>query len=305
MKKTVKLLLVNFIFIICIFLVMELTAYFIHSQGDVREIKLLYNLTTKEAVIETFNDFYNPKRYDRLYYSEHELRPPIIHNIPDNKEIVLYGCSFTHGYSLKDYENFSGVLSHYTDYNIKNFGLSGGGVREILYLLSAVKEPQKNTKYVIYTYFYHHKTRMYMNFRPKVPFYFHHKDKLVYLKYNPVFSSSLLFYCQYYLYSKYIYNTIKEDDLYLLYLKQINKLIKIKYPNADFVILVYNEPDYESERNKRIWEEMEKEGAIVIKTKDTIDVNLSDSEYKIVNDFHPNEKAWQTIVPVLAKKLDL
>ncbi len=294
-----KKFLFNIFLFIIFLLIIEFIAYILHSKDDINEIKLLYNKSTLQAAFITFNNFYNPLAYNKLYYKTSELRKPIIRNIPNNKEIALYGCSFTHGFTLPENETFHSHLSNYTNYNIYNYGLSGGSPREILYMLSNIKEPKTNTKYVIYTFIPHQIYRLMVNFRPKVPFYIKHNGKLKYLNYNPLFSSSLLFYWQRYRCENK--TIIDLNKLFLLYLKEMNKLIKEKYPNAEFITLVY----YDNENSQNVWTEAKKMGIKVIKVSDIVDVNIDEDEYKIPNDFHPNAKAWEVIVPALAKELNL
>ena len=53
-------------------------------------------------------------------------------------------------------------------------------------------------------------------------------------------------------------------------------------------------------------EKLEKEGIIIVKVKDIANIDVKSPEYTISpKDFHPNAKAWQVIVPVLAKELNL
>lgn len=292
------------IFLLIIFiLIAEIIAFILHSKPDVDEIKLLYKKSTLQAVLITINNFYNPWAYNRIYYKNTEFRKPIIKNIPNNKEIALYGCSFTHGFSLPDNETFNSYLAKYTNYDIYNYGLSGGCPREILYILSHLNNKNFNTKYVIYTYIPHHKARLYINYRPKVPFYVRYNDGLKYLKYNPIYFSSLMFYIQKYIFYKYIVFSNKKEMLLLTYLQEIQKQVKAKYPNAEFITLVYC--DYDNENSQNMWAEAKKMGIKVIKVSDIVDVNIDDEEYKIPNDFHPNAKAWEVIVPALAKELNL
>ena len=65
-----------------------------------------------------------------------------------------------------------------------------------------------------------------------------------------------------------------------------------------------------SDENKRIfyetplWEEFKKEGFIIYDLKEKIDVDLTNPEY-LLPDLHPNAKAWNTVVPKLAKDFNL
>lgn len=54
----------------------------------------------------------------------------------NKKSIVLFGCSYTYGDGLSEEETFSLQLYKSTKgYDVYNYGISGGGVQHMLYLL--------------------------------------------------------------------------------------------------------------------------------------------------------------------------
>ena len=86
----------------------------------------------------------------------------------------------------------------------------------------------------------------------------------------------------------------------LLHFTESHKLIKELFPNAQFIIFVYEGDNY----IKPIQKELENNGISIIYLSDLSDIDFSQDKYK-VDGQHPNGKAWNIIVPLLAKKLNL
>ncbi len=80
------------------------------------------------------------------------------------------------------------------------------------------------------------------------------------------------------------------------------KHLKIIYPNAKFVTLIYY--DYFSQKNEFDLRAMENLGIKVVELNEISKNDFSKEKYRTSNS-HPNRKAWQEIVPLLGKKLDL
>ena len=91
-----------------------------------------------------------------------------------------------------------------------------------------------------------------------------------------------------------------------LYIKEIDEEIKnnFSYKNkpAKFIILNYGN-DEEIHFDEVIGNN---NNIVVVNVEDLVDFNTENSEYTICeNDIHPNEKAWNAIVPKLIKKLKM
>ena len=83
----------------------------------------------------------------------------------------------------------------------------------------------------------------------------------------------------------------------------MNKIIKENNPETKFVIFLY---DWYGVDINSIINELQKNGILVIRNQDISKINFYiNKEYKIEGDSHPNEKAWDTIVPLFAKELKL
>ena len=81
------------------------------------------------------------------------------------------------------------------------------------------------------------------------------------------------------------------------------KEIQKHWKDVKFVIFVYSAKDVEREFLKRMQKE---KGYNIIFLDELSDINFKVEKYQISkNDIHPNEKAWDTIIPLLVKKLDI
>lgn len=90
------------------------------------------------------------------------------------------------------------------------------------------------------------------------------------------------------------------------------KILETKYPNIKFVIIKYdynyfNVIDNYQENNletKDMWKILKEEGFIIINTKDIIGKSF-DNKYTTEDKYHPNEKAWDLLVPKIVERLEL
>ncbi len=257
------------------------------------------------SIFDHFNYYYPPE-----YFSiNNDFRYPAIYPESEGKkDIVIAGCSFTYGDKLNTNEIFSSILSNFTHRNVYNIGLSGGSPRDILYILNNTEILNKliinktNIEYFIYTYIYDHKRRLYSNTRPTVPFFIPIKNykKLQYI-YLPLLinHSYIINYINYFLYNKGFF--VNKNKLFKLYMQEIKNKIKSVCKSSEFIILVY---DYEVS-DIQMFTELEKAGFKVIYLDKILNFNINDDQYQVPDKFHPNAKAWQVIVPALAKELNL
>lgn len=298
----------NFIFLILFIMITEFGCAFLSFE---RSKNLHGNFIQK--VKQTVNlckiHYFNPHNKDY----EKRVRPFSYKN-SEKDNIILTGCSFSYGDGLNDKENFGAVLSEQTKRNVLNLGICCASPRETLYILrnkekfDLLKKEVNSAEYVIYTYFPPQKQRLYADICEfdKTP-HFISVNRGKTLKYTelPAFISqsfiikylNLLFY-------EYIITPLNKDSkLMLLYLKEIKKEIDIKIKNnknepTKFVILEY-------EKDKTInWDELKKDGAIIINADELTGTNLLTKEYRL-EDWHPNAKAWDIIVPALVEELNL
>lgn len=312
MNGILKKVLINIIVFLFLIVILEIIAFFSQYIWEVSA-----TITTNNKIEEKIDNYqiykekfwgniarYNKNTYDRVYFDTKEFRPASILENPQKNAIVLLGCSFTYGTLLDDDNTFSAILSRYTQRNVYNLGLEGASLKESLYIISAedirktlIKE--KDIDYFIFTYIDGHARRLNFNHRIHTPKFKQKGNELVYCKYNYITQSSFLINKFLHYMAFYDEKTLKHLlKLQELYIKELNRIIKMNYPDAKLVIFIYIDNDGVD------WDSIRDAGIIVIDVKELLDVDLQNDEYRFP-DTHPNEKAWQVIVPAIAKRLNL
>ncbi len=276
-------------------------------------IALIINLNKYDIALNahsnwTLKDYYSARNF---YYNESNIGI----NGKDSTlpPVVLFGCSYTEGFGLRENETLSARLSDYTNRTVYNNGFSGSGLSLIEMILSSeevVKALPPNAEYIIYTFINDHIRRMYTyrswSFAQEMfPRYVKRNDGIE-LKYP---SPSLNW-----LYRTFIHRTIEEyiaiyracnsqTDEYFFrrIIKRIDDKIKNNFKQAKFVILYYDVPGY-----YEIIENSIKElnlNIILLNVYDFIP-NIDDEKYW-QEDGHPSAEAWEVIVPKLVEKLKM
>lgn len=316
MKKVLKILFINISLLIFIFVIAELSFCIIginQALNFERMTMLANNQEFKPTLKRKLNALSETisKNYIKDFQIEdHMFRcvNPSFYNNQENKlkknPIILLGCSYTHGFVLNPDETFNAVLQEKTNRLVYNFGLCGGGAKEMLYTLQnnkIIKDIKPD--YVIYTYIPHHKNRLYSSI---TEFAFGYKpinnfQNLKFQKENKIIHNSIIRKKLVdSLVEKRIISDQKAQKLFALYMKQMNEEIKKLYgDNTKFVLFVYDNSHNEN------WEDLENIGIKIIIVENLIKIDLKDNQYRIPNDDHPNKKAWELVVPALVKELNL
>ncbi len=236
----------------------------------------------------------------------------------ENKPIMLFGCSFANGPRLKKEQKLAYKLAILTKRPIYNYSLPGYGVQPMLYFFSHDMNPDVKPEYIIYTFIDDHIRRLYNGYEHTTPHcyfipikYFEIGGKF-YEYYVPcprIIGSYWLAKLKDKIYYDYYYSqdVDKNFDLLKAYFLQSRKLAIKKFPNAKFVIFIYDYfPDRKKYAQSKRWSELEKEGFIIINSADFKNGQLLETrEFSLPNDNHPNAKAWDLIVPQLVAKLNL
>lgn len=263
--------------------------------------------------IQSFKSYYKDGEwgYLRKTYMEDSKKP----------SIILFGGSFTYGSFLKDEQTFSYKLSQHTGRAVYNRGIEAGGLAQMLYFLqddNFYKKIKQPPEYVIYTYITNHQKRLNTNMYPYPLWlsgynlqYKIKNDKLVIKQDWPAFIYEPFIMKKIYALFDKINNRETQKNINKRFeltnkiFLESKKLVEDHYPNAKFVVIDYNF-DYNFEKNDlpQLWDVLEKEGFIVLHTKDLIGRKFSLEETEI-DEFHPSEKVWDLLVPALVKKLNL
>ncbi len=90
---------------------------------------------------------------------------------PDKKEIWIFGCSFTHGFSLNDEETYPWVLQHdLPDYEVVNFGVDGySTVQSLIQFKETLKNRNKPAIVIVaYASFHDYRNRLTRSWKKEV-----------------------------------------------------------------------------------------------------------------------------------------
>lgn len=245
------------------------------------------------------------------FYETVQFRKPIIYE-KDRSPILLFGCSYTYGNFLFEEQTFSYKLAKISKHSVVNRAYDGWGVQHMLYQLQRgdCYNLQQPPKYIIYVFIPDHIRRLYSLFFDPTEsaynlFYIKKIDGEL-LKFSNF--SSWRFLYLFGLSSEigvrfYLNNFFdKSFDGLEEYFLESKKITDKNFPGSKFVILKYVDADSECFDTKK-WHDLEKQGFIILDTRTLTGKVLSSKEYKTTDGFHPNEKAWDLIVPALMKSL--
>ena len=303
-----KVILINLLLLFLIYACIDFAIY------NCAVLKIYFN-NSKIMPLNKYHIIYN-KRYlnykyssfDEFYENNVHFRP-VAKNQYNKNPVLIFGCSFAYGEALNDEQTFSYKLSQYTKRPVYNRGYLGWGIQDMLYQLrrkdfyNNIKEPE----YIIYTYIGAHAIRLYSEtgiINPQI-FYTETaeglKENKFYTTVNPFYNYVIKgIHLLYYSKQSNILPPKQTIPLINKYFIESKKIADKHWQNTKFVILVYSDQGYED------WKYLEKEGFIVIKVKELTKENISDLKYQISKlDTHPSEKAWDLIVPLLSKKLNI
>lgn len=302
----------------------------------------IYQLNCNEYKKFTNTDIYPIMSYSKFYtknlnFSLSKLKEicnqsdfnffrknPANSNLNTKPAVLLFGCSFTYGTLLEDKQTLHYKLSKLTKRNVYNRSLQSCGIQHMYFFLS-----DKNffntitttrTQYAIYVYIPSHLQRLTTHIFPNSLGL--NGNILTYkLKNNDLITNNT----PSFLYRSFIFKELvkindKRNNTFTLennYKKFIlanemflrsKKILEEKYPDIKFVILKYsfendNDVNYEL---PFMWDILEKEGFIILDTKDLIGRKfVLNSKDTVKDGYHPSEYAWDLIIPPLIKKLNL
>lgn len=232
-----------------------------------------------------------------------------------NKSLIILGCSIAWGVGLEDYQTISYKLSKVLKSTVYNRAFIGTGYQDIIYLFSdklSLEKMNKEPEYILYFYNPDHLRRMIVRTtssnKISYPYLFYrNKDnKLVQSKLSILED----FYFVDFIKNRYFDNKIhinfldkKLFNLFCLHMETISLLIKEKFPKTKFVIIrlgdsfIRNYDDYLDENYDVI--DLPKETGIKL-----MDYYGKINEYTVDKSCHPSEKYWDTVLPIILKKLE-
>lgn len=236
--------------------------------------------------------------YKKLY-KEHNFIPPVIPDKYDKKPIIIFGCSYAEGRSIKplEYEEkFSYKLYQATNRPVYNRAFESQGLQYMLYqledenLYKELPEPE----YIVYVYIKDHIRRLYRECCPwnKSLFYKERSGKLVRIE-NPLVYTYPFALCR--TLKKINYKNYSFLKKHFIYAKSLSDK---HWPNAKWIILLYDEENTEN------FKELEKYGFEIAPASNLTQIDfLTDLKYRISeHDPHPTKEAWELLTPLFADK---
>lgn len=300
MMKTIKKIVCIIIVNILLLGLIELSSY-IYVCNKNKDLLVLYN--------KAFNNKCDNKECYFIGYPP--IRNASINEIANKrpvewgkkKPIVLFGCSFIEGTGLTNDETISHKLAEYSDRTIINRGLSSSGITHMYWQLNQNKIISifpSDTEYFIYNFIDDHLNRLYST-RSGIldsrllPKYKIKNGKLVEIKpivfLHKFFTSYII---------EEIVTKIKRKDingtkkLTTELFNESYKIIKNKFPNAKFVLLVMD-----NDIDMKFFSDLDKNIIIV-----RVPV-YEDKKYYIEDNIHPSALYWDEVVPYISKELNL
>lgn len=320
--KILKLILLNFLILICVVTAVEYCVYFSAAWNFFHKIPFGKNSDKTEYFIPfwKYNKNCNHTTDIREVLKTEDF-PIYKATVQSNKRpILLFGCSFVWGGIIAENDRFGAQLAKLTQRDVYQRAFWGWGIQQMLFQLrhfDSMKNMPKDAEYIIFNYIDDHFFRASTdNFDP-------FNDMTPYLKYD--ISNGVLVERTHnfsVLWRFYFVRNIRQlkaaellsDENYSKNNQQVvlkmflesKEILSKKYPDSKFVILRYmQEPVWDS-FDMDFWNDLKQSGIIIIDTKDLTDKNLSKVPYTISDtDLHPSAEAWKVIVPALKNKLDL
>ncbi len=317
-----RVILIN---IIALILLAELCGWlmFTFEMNKVREnVDEIYNPKIHFRVGNILLPFY-PKRESPVeeYNSMNMPKRPVagLEFLNKKPSIVVFGCSFAYGEHLEDNQIFTHKLAQATKRTVYNRAFSGWSAQHMLYqlrnepLLDEIQAPE----YVIYVFIPDHYYRTINGLwldnvlLENYILYRRGKNNSLVLKEQslPVIGQSFFLKSVAFKLNNYqiLSGSRRADDVFKLHLKESQKLIKEKWPDAKPVILKYYAYQNPS------WQELEDDGWTILGVEDDFGIPVRTEEFCLSYDVEPvplevrhaNEKAWDTVTALLVKKLGL
>lgn len=248
-----------------------------------------------------------------IFANEREVHyRDVINKDSDLESIILFGCSCTYGHKIPVEKIPSYILGKYVKNPIYNRSYHGTGPQLMLYQLSQKEfyDLMPKPKLIIYTYTFDHINRI---FRPCIPsisyytdiFYKISKDgtSLKQIENNSFFKKPFIVSYAQARKEAFSKNEYQQAlNILKLHFVQSKKQIENHWKDVKFVVFVY---DNESRSTiQEIEKDLNSNDIIVIYRNDVAPFDDYDINYALTSeDSHPNENAWEYIIPKLLEKL--
>lgn len=305
-----KIVLFNFLGIVLVFIAIEIISFLIvpkeladyMKKADKGELSIVYARTV-------FFDYKNHIHHFR----------PVNKDKTQKRPIIFFGCSYTYGSGLSTPQTLPFKITELSGRTSYNRAIPGSGVQHMFYDLQQKElyEEVPDAEFIIYTFIYDHLRRMYdyklspfTNYNNQFDANIRYEIKNGELKQiKPRFIDFYSLYSvvkiqNYIKNKKFSKNQDDVNNLFLTTLKESKKITDKKYPNSKFIVILYKDGG-QSTLDADVIKKIQAMGIIVIDPEKLINKKLKAKPYRLNDEEHPSEQAWNEIAPKLVKTLKL
>lgn len=323
--KLKKFLVVNIAIILVILVIAEIFALFSYRN---RYSELIFNQANlfdnpQEVIKENTPHYSFPKRFDYSVFEERMKYRVFKNEKPKNRPVVTIGCSYTEGAGLEDNQTFAAKLNKLTGRTTYNRGVSGTGPQMVYRQLidKDFKTDVPDAEYVIYTFIHHHLYRqfqtMFCPYSSEINLQYTLKNGKLTEKSNPFWfmywSFLLKTYFEYQTNVHYEQEFTKNLPMFSCFLKNSVEKMHELYPNSKFVLVEFPQSDLCSDNYEEGMYELTPENIKMIEDLGIIYINASklaghrfcEKKYRLPDNDHPSEAAWDELTPKIVEKLGL
>ncbi len=317
--KNIFIVIVNIILIFAFLVLTEFCVYKYHTYVYYKDHPKFFNVN-KFGYNWWFPEyFYELDKYfnggNNLYYG----RLPDGLKYKDKLPVIVFGCSYAFGQYLNSNQTFSYKLSEQLQRPVHNRGITGGSFQHMYMqtisdkLYTAVPD----TDTIIYVMISDHYRRSKLQYFDVLDYhvYPHFKikdNKLVMLDYKSdiknFFRSLYIVKALNHVYAAKCDKTNKNadrltDEALVYFINSRDELQKHYGKDIKFYVLFYE--DWNIPFADILRKKLENHGFIVTSTKYLTDENLQLEKFRMQDNWHPTEAAWDLLTPLIIKEFKL
>lgn len=296
MSKIKKIIIINSVLIIILFVLGELVSHYIFTKVC-NWSSPLYKKTV--SITEKNYDWYEQFFVNHINKSKSDK----------TGNIIIFGSSFAIGHGLKKEEGFAFLLHKLTGLNVYNRSFRSFGPQFMLFQIdNNLEKIIPSCSYIIYIYVDFDYRRIF-TYRED-PFMYVVCPKYVLTKDGSLKQKNISFFSLYSnIYKAYEWfygdiHTKKQDGDELFYKIVGQSYLKSQkiYPDSKFIILNYSQKPLPAKV------QLEKLGIKVLEISDLTSENMFSKQYQLSeteHDEHPNASAWKILTPAFIKKVGM
>jgi len=222
------------------------------------------------------------------------------------------GCSYAYGQFLDKNKTISYQISKKAKRPVYNWSYPAWGIQHAYYTVQNMPKIKPEPEYIFYIFTDDHLRRIFVD----CEFYERYSENLQYKMKNgklqridnrcSIFDNFYILYkikdyftrnIEYF--QNYMYSQ-KAQNLFKDYANGLKDKIREVYPNAKFVILLY---DYNYVNNSI--KKLDENDIKVLNINELCNTDFSEEIYELKNNYSPNELVWDKVSDALVKEFDL